>query len=296
MAWQYWSKKKGGNDFPIITDSSFDSFGSLRNYDITTNAIKILRSSDSTQQTFDWVNPTYDLSSIDTFLTATSGVVTELMPQKKTAAQITLSNTSGVAQPGYSRNGVSSGRGTILFNSQQRLLISGTLANDLSKNTAYFAVIILCKSTGSTQIADQYMFYISTAASTGRVRCVVGTKANATQGFVVAGRRATADSATTISDTTDTSTWNVVTAIFDYANQDLILRVNGTQTAINTSFGSGANSENTNSLRKAIGCSIDTSNNYYGDIAAITVWNSAPSSFSEIETIENRYKLWAGIP
>ena len=140
------------------------------------------------------------------------------------------------------------------------------------------------------QANPQTMFYISTGSSQARARVGINIAANPANGFSVAGRRDTADGATTITSSLTANQWRVVTSIFDYANQDLILRIDGTQVAINTSFGSGGVSENTDSLLRVLGYSGIVSSvpvnpaRFY--LAGLTIWNHTVG-LSEIQASEN---------
>lgn len=289
---QFFMSTGEGDNFTPLTDNAFDAFGFLNLYNIQIDSFLLFRGLGS-NITPPWQGEFPKESDIDTFISIdplANYHAEYLYPQKNTISQIALIRDSSASNT-FNHDLFGNKKHGVTFNnlSSSYYKIIGTLRSSLSKNVPYFAVTILVK--GNTIKAGlQPLFYISTGANAGRNRVGVYLNANPSLGVTVVGRRATADAATTISSSHDASNWTVITAIFDYNNQDLILRINGIQTAINTSFGSGANSENTDSLASNVGGPASTFS-----MAALCIWNTNPSSISEIEAVENRYMTYVGI-
>lgn len=287
---QYYRSRSKKKSFEPIVDSSFESFSYQRFYTGETS----LRMRNDTKNTFSsigWVNDFADVQAIKDFIALNpedTFSAINLDPQKNTTSELRLSsgsariNINGVATDKPSSDFFS---GTSFYN------IIGTKRLELAKNVPYFAVIMLVKAEGTVSAsANQSLFYISTHTSPTRVKLSVNIAQDPSNGFSVAARRVSADSATVITASDTANQWRVVTAIFDYSGRNLILRIDGVQKSINTSFGTGGNSENTDSLTVEAG----QSGAYYS-IAGLTIWNDTPTSFSEIENIENIYKDLAGI-
>ena len=286
-AMQYYRSLQNGEI--ILPENSFDSFGFLNIPNLGINSFEINRNTAS-QTNIPWSGELPNESDVDAFVVPTGPYFTEtIYPQKNTNANLILETAANTVDFIFDQFGNNKhackfkGLAGSVFN------INGSLDVSLSKNVPYFAVILLVKGN-TTLAASQNIFFISTASNIGRTRVTVNLNADPSTGCLIAGRRISADAPSIISSNENCSNWVVITAIFDYINRELILRVNGVQKAIDTAFSLGANSENTNSLTQYIGGSGATAS-----IAGVTIWNHTPTSFSHIEEVENRYKEFANI-
>lgn len=286
--------KKMGGGFVPITFTGLDIFAFNRLLATNPDCIRLTRPSDSGQADFGYSGDYLDLAAIDAF---SAGLDTDLTDtfygQNNLLTEFGLT-ALGTARPLYYRDGLATDKSAIHFNSDL-MTFAGTLADTLARNLQKMAVTMLVKADGTVSGAVQTLFYVSTHTDQGRTKARVYITPNPVNGFAVDGRRASADSATTISDTTtDANNWNVVTAIWDYNGSDLVLRVNGVQKAINTSFGSGANSENNTSLRKVMGFSGTTVAPGYFFLGGMAIWTNNVS-LSEIQSVEDIFMDLAGI-
>jgi hypothetical protein len=280
----FWARKKVG--FTPLTDNSYDSLSYNKLYSTTNTAIQLSRNSSPINvENIDWdidyvnkiqVNDFINISPEDTY-------TARLIFGQKTSSGFGLTGFVPIL-----RNQFGDGLYTSNLNGSVIYTING--GQFLTQNKEYFSVTCLFRSTGTVSTASQPLFYSSTAATSTRVRASLNINQNPTTGMSVSGRRATADSVTTISATHDCTNWTVATAIFNYKDKQMILRINGIQVAINSSFGSGANSENTVAITVNMG-RPETRVHFAG----ATFWTEAPSSFSQLQEVENRYMQLAGI-
>jgi hypothetical protein len=78
----------------------------------------------------------------------------------------------------------------------------------------------------------------------------------------------------------------VLSAIFDYGGQNLVLRLNGATSASSSSFHTGGATSDTNSIEVTIGGFVGTSTFFDGQFGAFLVYNGATLTQPQWSAIE----------
>jgi hypothetical protein len=141
-------------------------------------------------------------------------------------------------------------------------------ANNQSGMTVYAVVRSASVAAGAKRFV-----YFSNGLSAGSIRFAVSLTGDK---FEVSGRRQDADSLQTVTGTTaySTGTWYLVSAVFDYANSDVRLYVNGALEINSTSFQTDGNTSATDSIRARFESSSNV-NLWNGDVAALLLYRGA---------------------
>jgi hypothetical protein len=185
---------------------------------------------------------------------------------------------AGVSKPTLA-TAVQNNLNTIRFNGTQAFSVPNAVS--MTRNIGSFSVIAIRKFA-ALPATEQNIFRANTNSAGSRVLFGAGVTANKAQ---VGGRRLDADSFASVVSSGDVSTtlFEIQSGIYDYANSDLYLHINGTLIASSTSFLTNGSTSDTDSQLVAIsgggagGGAPFTSGFFNGDIGELVALPTAAS-------------------
>jgi len=157
----------------------------------------------------------------------------------------------------------------------------------LSRNVAGFSAFFVAQTDFSAN--SQTLFAATTSAATSRINIAVNNSGLGGTGYNAGGRRLDADSAQFAVGGTVTTAKRVMGYVFDYANTDVFIRLDGVATASNLSYQTAGSTSNTDSTVVRV---LGFGNNWFGDLAEVIIVQRAVTA-TETTAIE-RYlgKKW----
>jgi hypothetical protein len=157
--------------------------------------------------------------------------------------------------------------------SNDRLTCATNLAG-LAQNVAGLSLFAVRRFLAEPATV-QHILAVGTG-TLGALRSILGGGIVA-QRNTTGSRRLDADSFQSISGSVAIGTgWNVVGGVFDFANTDAFLYVDGTQQATNAAFQTAGNTSNTTPLIVTLGCNpAQTGAFFAGDLAEVIIVNGA---------------------
>jgi hypothetical protein len=180
-------------------------------------------------------------------ITASSGVVSQW--NDKSGNSRNAVERAGIGKPTLA-TAVQNNLNTIRFNGAQAFSVP--TAASMTRNIGGFSIIAIRKFA-ALPATEQNIFRASTNGFSSRV--FFGAGATAANKVQVGGRRLDADSFASVASSGDASTtlFEIQSGIYDYANSDLYLHINGTLIASSTSFQANGSTSDTDSQLVAIG-------------------------------------------
>lgn len=159
------------------------------------------------------------------------------------------------------------GNGVVRFDGSNDVLNANGAAGVL-RNVGGGTLMGVAKFASVNSNTSTGVVFFSRGNLSGSTRALVGLVNSSPQGYGAGGRRLDTNSFQTAN--TGTYTQNRVlieTAIFDWANSDLFVFLDGTQSGSNTSFQTNGNTSDTDSLAVRVGLADPAFNQYMnGDI------------------------------
>jgi hypothetical protein len=209
-------------------------------------------------------------------ITESSGAVSQW--NDKSGNSRNAVEVAGVSKPTLA-TAVQNNLNTVRFDGTQAFSVPNAVS--MTRNIGSFSVIAIRKFA-ALPATEQNIFRANTNGSGSRVFFGAGvTAANKVQ---VGGRRLDADSFASVASSGDASTtlFEIQSGIYDYANSDLYLHINGTLAASSTSFQANGSTSDTDSQLVAIGGgggggSGFTSGFFNGDIGELVALPTAAS-------------------
>jgi hypothetical protein len=181
---------------------------------------------------------------------------------------------TGANQPTYESGGLLNFDG-----SNDRLSLSNL---GLAANKTFLAVFAVFRPDVTTS-ATRHLFMFRNNAAAARA----GSNISSDGTLSIGGRRLDADSFQGVnSSALSNGTTYIMSAIFDYGGQNLVLRLNGATSASSSSFHAGGATSNTNSSEVTIGGFVLTSTFFDGQFGAFLVYNGATLTQPQWSAIE----------
>lgn len=173
----------------------------------------------------------------------------------------TASQGTGAAQPTYQIEAIG-GKPALRFDgSDDRLAIAN--ATTMLRNVSGVTVIVVHKP--SSVSGARVLFWSPNAVPT--TRALVGINVGGGSGYGGGGRRLDADSFQQVAGGTPDTSAVIQTVVFDYANSNLFVYINGVLVASKTDFQTDGNTSNTSAAASAEIGRDGSSNLYVGDAA-----------------------------
>lgn len=165
----------------------------------------------------------------------------------------------------------------LTFDGSNDRLAGTTNLSGLSQDVSGLSLFVVRRFLAEPA-AVQHIIAISTSAA-GTLRSIVGGGIVA-QRNTTGSRRLDGDSFQSISGSVSIGTaWNVVGGVFDFANTDAFLYVDGTQAATNGSFQSAGNTSNTAPAVITLGSNPGQVGAFFaGDLAEVIAINGAATT------------------
>jgi beta-glucanase (GH16 family) len=239
------------------------------------SAIRVQRTSDSTESDIGFLGTDLDTATLSTFCSGTSCYVMKMYDQSGNgydATQSLTANAPKIVNAGTLQTVGS--RPTAVFDGNDYLGLSGGalgITNDIEGLTV----------NGVVQYTDdanvQHLYFASTNGSGTTARASV--RKDAADTVTSGGRRQEADSfASAVSVGTYVGALKVHTGVFDYTNTDLYQYINGSNDGTNTSFQATGSTPASNSNTMRIGTNGDNSAGMNGNISEVILFQSALST------------------
>jgi len=165
---------------------------------------------------------------------------------------------------------------TIRFNgSTQSFTLPSAL--NITRNIGGFSVIAVRKFA-VLPLTEQNIFRVNIGTSISS-RVFFGAAVSAANKAQIGGRRLDGDSFASIASSSDVSTtiFEIQSGIYDYANSDLYLHINGTLSASSTSFQANGTTSDTDSTNVVIGNNSDGIFHFNGNIGELVALPTAAS-------------------
>lgn len=183
------------------------------------------------------------------------------------------SQATPASRPTYEANEIG-GNGVVRFDgSNDFMTVSGAVG--LLKNVGGATLFVVAQYNAVSDGLTEGSFFFSRNGNSQSTRAFIGILGNA--GFSTGGRRLDTDGFQTTSSTYTSGRTVLHTGLFDYANSDLFLFLDGSQTASNTNFQAAGNTSNTDSDAVRVGASATTGFDQYfqGDMGQAIAFPSA---------------------
>jgi hypothetical protein len=185
-------------------------------------------------------------ASVDSSLTLNGSNVSEWRDLSGNARH--YSQATAANQPSLTARTLGGRRAIDFTDTSYHLLQGNSETHGIARNISgisVFAVVQFDKADGSIRP----VWFASTNANANATRVMIGTNVNE---IAAAGRRLDTDSFSQASAVSSAAA-TVMCGVFDYANSDAFVYLNGSLGGSNTFFQTNGNSANSNSLGTAIG-------------------------------------------
>jgi hypothetical protein len=181
---------------------------------------------------------------------------------------------SGGARPTY-KTGILNTLPIVRFSGSNVLSLGST---DLFRNVSGGTIFALKKDTATTTRSD--IIHIGRGTGDATRALLESGGSGGSSKHEAGGRRQDADSyARALGSTNVDDAWRLLMGVFDFANTDLYLYLDGVQDASNTSFQSAGSTSDTASFSAFLGASLGTpANAFTGDLAEVLVFHAALST------------------
>jgi hypothetical protein len=170
------------------------------------------------------------------------------------------------------------GNGVVSFDGTNDVLNANGAAG-VMRNVGGGTLMAVCKYTSASLNNTRPPLFFSRGDSSGSTRALIGTTNTSPTGYTTAGRRLDANSFQVVATGSGTYTQNrilIQSGIFDWANSDAFVFLDGKQEASSTSFQTAGNTSNTDSLAVRVGLADSTFNQFLqGDIGQALAFNTA---------------------
>lgn len=157
-----------------------------------------------------------------------------------------FAQASAASQPNATTR-TQNGRTALDFTGSQ-FLSGNAAALGIARNVGGLSVIAVCKLDA---VATDRSIFTASIAATAAARAYIGTGTTIRAG----GRRADANTFASAASASATTAPAILSAVFDYANSDLFLFINGAQAASTLSFQTDGTTPDTNSNQVTVGTS-----------------------------------------
>lgn len=181
------------------------------------------------------------------------------------------------------------------FQSDRLGLGSSGIGRNVGAITLYFLARIEKQYTANDATVPVYPVVLGSGSS-NQARSLLAFNRNSDYKPELAGQRSDGSSFTSLySANTMPPGYAVYTAVFDFANADAFLFVNGVQVASETAYGSAGSTNDTNSLECALGAYLSTAHRCDCQIAELAVFHSAHDANTRALVWEYLNRKW-GLP
>lgn len=223
----------------------------------------ILQSAGGTWTPADMVTRAWYDASSDSYLTFVSGNVNTVIDRSGNGINLSSSTGNRPSRVIGALNGLN----VLDFSGGQ---YNAALGVNVFKNKSSGLLVALRKITNRSSRGE--VFFISTN-SNGIARASLATGISGNKNSMV-GRRLDANSAVNIHSTDDgSSDWEIHIGVYDWANSNAYLYINGVLQGSNTNFQTDGDTSNTNANQVMIG-GISSVNNITGQIAEALIVES----------------------
>jgi hypothetical protein len=189
-----------------------------------------------------------------------------------------LAQATGTAQPTVVTNAINGHKAVAFDGTSDFMTMSGS-ALAVAQNKASLGIWVVYSYPSAVGGAGRTLFGLSTGTSATSTRCLVQQK-DASGLIATGGRRLDANTGVFITGGTSVAgSTEVISAMYDWTNADLLLFKNGAQTASNLTFQTAGSSENTVSLAGVVGANLPGTAEFAAvSIAEIVVYSAVDAA------------------